>query len=545
MQASRHTPLPAPFRPSAHLPMGIRSAGMTALAFWRTQRAGLLLWLVFVIFLALVQFSSPNMPDNDGFYHIKLAYLMRTQGLKPDFVWLPLSILNPRDFYDHHFGFHVALIPFTFGDLRLGAKWAAVLFSSLAFLSVWNLLKRQRIPLAWLWALGLLAISEAFIFRMSITRAQSLSLAVLMLALDWLLRGKFSRLPYLAALYVWMYDAFPLLLALVGVYVVSAWLVERRVVVRPLVLVALGTLAGLLFNPYFPHNIVFAIQHIAPKLAGATAVSVGNEWYPYATAQLLENSLLSLAAFVSGALSLGLSGKRMQLRTAVAFLLACFFGLMLFQSRRFIEYFPPFALVFAAFAWSPLIETASEHVEVSIPRRASPGHPRRFPAAALLPGRAALKKWLPALVLIAILLPGISSTFKMSRASLQASKPYETYAAASAWLAGHTPAGSLVFQTDWDDFPRLFFYNTHNRYLIGLDPTYMQSYDPDLYTLWIDITRGKAERPSVAIQDQFGAWYVLTDLQHEAFLQQASADRGLLAVYRDSDAVIFQVRGGG
>ena len=33
--------------------------------------------------------------------------------------------------------------------------------------------------------------------------------------------------------------------------------------------------------------------------------------------------------------------------------------------------------------------------------------------------------------------------------------------------------GSLVFQTDWDDFTRLFFYNTTNVYTIGLDVTYM------------------------------------------------------------------------
>jgi hypothetical protein len=80
-----------------------------------------------------VQFSTPNLPDNDGYYHIKLAEIMRTEGLKPAFPWLPLTILNAREFYDHHFLFHVALIPFTFDDLRLGAKFAAVIFAALAF----------------------------------------------------------------------------------------------------------------------------------------------------------------------------------------------------------------------------------------------------------------------------------------------------------------------------------------------------------------------------------------------------------------------------
>ena len=200
---------------------------MRLLAFGRSAWSGLLVWAVVFLVLALVQFSTPDLPDNDGFYHIKLAYLMRTEGLKPDFPWLPLSILNPREFYDHHFLFHAALMPFTFGDLRLGAKWAAVFFASLAFLSTWNLLKNQRIPYAALWALGLLAVSEAFIYRMSIPRAQSLSLAVLMLGLDWLLRKKYTWLAFLAFAYVWLYDAFPLLMIVGWSYVAVTWLCRQ------------------------------------------------------------------------------------------------------------------------------------------------------------------------------------------------------------------------------------------------------------------------------------------------------------------------------
>src|SRR5688500_223854 len=71
----------------------------------------LVLLSLFIIGMALIQFATPDMPDNDGFYHIKFAQLIRTEGLKPDFPWLPLSILNPDEFYDHHFLFHVALIP--------------------------------------------------------------------------------------------------------------------------------------------------------------------------------------------------------------------------------------------------------------------------------------------------------------------------------------------------------------------------------------------------------------------------------------------------
>jgi len=508
-----------------------------ARATWRAARSGVLLWLAFGVFLALVQFASPDLPDNDGFYHIKLAYLMRTESLKPDFPWLPLSILNAREFYDHHFLYHVALMPFTFGDLRLGAKWAAVIFASLAFLSTWNLLKNQRIPYAGLWAVGLLAVSEAFIYRMSIPRAQSLSLAVLMLGLDWILRRKYSRLGLLAFAYVWLYDAFPLLIIVTGIYVLAAWLVEKRLDLRLMLYVGIGTFLGLVINPYFPHNVVFASLHILPKLVGTTDIRVGNEWYPYETAQLLKNSALALAAFVSGSLALGLSGKRMDLRTATSFLLVVLFGLMLFQSRRFIEYFPPFALVFAAFAWTRVFEEegitengGSQAIAINGP-------------ASLSQVKRVLKDHMPAMVLLVVLIPGAWMTLKASQASLQTSKPYTTYAGASAWLAANTAAGERVFQTDWDDFPRLFYYNTHNTYLIGLDPTYMHLYDAELYDLWVDITQGEVERPAEAIEGKFGARWIVTDLRHESFLEQAASDPGLVEMYRDAEAVVFWNQG--
>jgi hypothetical protein len=484
---------------------------------WVNIRTGFLLWLIFVIFLAMVQFSTPDLPDNDGFYHIKLAYLMRTEGLTPEFNWLPLSILNAREYYDHHFLFHVTLIPFTFGNLITGAKLAAVFFASLAFLSVWNLFKNQKIPLSPLWAIGLIAVSEAFIYRMSITRAQSLSLAVLMLGLDWLLRKKYKRLVALGFFYVWLYNAFPLLLVMAGGYVAVNWLFTHKLELQPLLYASLGIVLGIVINPFFPYNIIFTISHILPKLFEATSVSVGSEWYPYTTAQILKNSFFALVAFISGAFALGFHGKRMDLRTAVSFVLAVLFGLMLFQSRRFIEYFPAFALIFAAFAWTPLIVTVQSQAQ------------NRF------------IKWLPSLAIIAILIPGVWITLQSAQTSIQKSKPYQTYADSSTWLAANTPPGSRVFQTDWDDFPRLFFYNTSNTYLIGLDPTYMLYYNEELYDTWVDITRGKIDNPSALIAGNFGSQYVLSDLKHKNFLKVAADDPGLVEVFRSEDSVVFQV----
>ncbi len=112
-------------------------------------------------------------------------------------------------------------------------------------------------------------------------------------------------------------------------------------------------------------------------------------------------------------------------------------------------------------------------------------------------------------------------------------------------MGAHSRAGDLVFQTDWDDFPRLFFYDTTNAYVLGLDPTYLQLADETLYDDWVAITRGEVERPSLMISARFGARYVFSDLEHGAFLTQARIDPGLEEVYRDRWAIIYRVLASG
>jgi hypothetical protein len=405
---------------------------------------------------------------------------------------------------------------------------AAVIFASLAFFSIWWLLRCQRVLYAFAWGIGLLAVSEAFLDRMSIPRAQSLSLAFLVLGLHWCLTGKYQRLAPLAFLYVWMYDAFPLILAIAALYTFAVGLIERRLELHPVLYAGLGIILGLLINPYFPHNLVFIYRHLLPKLSEMTAVSVGSEWYPYDSAQLLGNSLLALAGFGSGVVALGLQERRMDTRTATSLFLALLFGLMLFQARRFIEYFPPFALIFTAFAWTPLIEAFRNRERV-------------LNQSPKLLGQS-WRAWLAGGALALLLIAGIWNTLTAAQESLRGSKPYQRYAAASAWLEGNTPAGSRIFQTDWDDFPRLFFYNTHNTYLVGLDPTYLQLYSADLYDRWVKITNGEVSQPSEEIGGRFASSYVITDLAHKAFIARANEDLGLEKVYEDGEAMIFQVK---
>ena len=488
----------------------------------RDFQIGVILFAVFLAALLLIQFATPGLVGNDGYYHIKAAYILRTEGLKPDFNWLPLTILNAENYYDHHYLFHILMILFTFGDLRIGAKLASVFFPTLAFLSIWYLLKKQKVPYAELWSLGLLIISEAFIYRMNMPRAQSLSLLLLVWTLHVLLQKEYKWLTLLGFLYVWSYNAFPLIVIVVFLYLVAHLLTERKLVWTPLVYAVGGVVLGLVINPYFPENLLFIYRHITPKLFDMAAVPVGNEWSPYRTATLLENSGFALLIFASGIVALGLKSKKMNVATATSLFLTLTFSFMLFEARRFIEYAPPFMLIFAAFAWQPVLEEIRQNEQEKS---------KRSPVMRLAP-----------IFVLVLFMPLAWGAMVGARKQLQESgRPYQRYQGASAWLVANTPEDSRVFQTDWDDFPQLFFHNHHNTYTIGLDPTYMEIYDPALYAEWVAITRGKMAEIGEKIKNDFSGDYVITGLSQTRFIKKVEGDENLELVYEDGYAKIYKV----
>jgi hypothetical protein len=493
---------------------------------WRVWATAVILFLLFAAGLAVVQYGTPALAGNDGYYHMKMGYLIRTQSLTPSFPYLPFTILNQAAYYDHHMLYHAYLALFATtnpaldGGLALtqGAKIASIILPALTFVAFWALLHTQRIPYAAWWAIGLLAVSEAFLYRMSMPRAQSAALLLLVLALILLLNGRYRWLLPIGFLFVWAYNAFPLLLVVCGVYVVAVLMREQRLVWQALVYPAIGIGLGLLINPYFPQNIAFILGHLAPKL-GESTTRVGNEWSPYETWTLVRNSAGALAAVLVGTLAVGWHKDRLDTRTLMALGLVGVFGLMLFQSRRFVEYFPPFALLFLTFAAAPVLQEWQAGWLAQRPYR-------RY----LLPIAFTLLLAYPLFV-----------TLRDGRSLMANSKPANEYADAMLWLHHNTPPGSAIFQTDWDDFTRLFFYHTDATYTAGLDPTFMELHDPDLFDTWRRITQGDEPEPSAAIRTHFGSDYVFSDLNHDDFLDAAANDPGLRELYRTDDAVIFQV----
>ena len=445
-----------------------------------------------------------------------------TQGrLRVNFPWLPFTILNQEQFVDHHLLYHLYLAPWMQWGGVMGVKIAQSLIIGAITLSFWTLLRYLKVSFSSIWTLGLLSISAPFLYRMLMIRTQAAAVLLLLLALHLLFRRRYIGLILLGFAYTWLYNGFILLPVLVMLYCVAVWVTERRLVWQPLVYVALGTGLGLFVNPYFPQNIQFILDHLSEKVDIATSVQVGSEWYPYTTADLMKNSFGMLLAFGLGIVANGLRKTNRDRIEMTLLLIVLMLFFMLFRSRRFIEYTPIFVLLFSAVAWG----------RIGIPWEDV------LPTFLLRPSLRILRSFV-LLLLIVFLAWGVLPQLEDD---IRGAKGIQYLAGAAAWLETNTEPGEIIFQTDWDDFPYLFFHNRHNVYLVGLDPTYLQVADPFMWNQWVAITQGQVERPSVLIRETFGAGYVVSDLHHDAFAQQAENDPHLQLMYRDETSLIWQV----
>lgn len=552
--------------------------------------------IIFAV-MTRIEFAGPAILDNDGYYHIRWSKLLwESAPHLPKFTYLPLTTLSEDRYVDHHFLFHVLLIPFTFGDLRLGAKLAAVLFSTFGLAMLFWLLVAYQVKFRWLWLVPLVASSEPFLYRMAMTRDPSLSLLLLGLGSYTILKRRWVVLGLLGFVFVWLYSLFPLLLALAAAYTIALYIGQRKINLWPPVAALAGIIAGLVANPYFPKDVSLFKEHLGMKISASYPVDVGVEWYPYDTWVILGGSAVAFAIFVAALLAFDFGSRAEDIKPLFFLIVSLMLLLIAFKSRRFIEYWPPFAVLFAAFTAGARLSrpltgafpgaarfqraktstempdflhedldserAAAQHVAepVSQPvglRPSNPnsqgltvghGDPDIQPAGR--PGRMTgvsdriIFALAAALVTQALVLGMISNVDEAGKDLASEQSPY-AFRGAGQWLSNHTPPGSIVFNTDWDEFPMLFYYDTNNSYIVGLDPTYLYNRDHDIWKEYADITLGNVDDPGPAIRDRFGANYVVTDNAHSDFLDAANQSGGFEQVFSDQYTTVLRVKGPG
>ena len=148
----------------------------------------LLLFLILLSYYAQIQWPA-YIGDPDGFYHAKMAWFLSQGKIIKDFPWMQFSSLKDN-FTDQHFLYHILLVPFIYLKSPLiGIKIATVVFSSLAVLVFYYLLKKLKI--SWPWLLAILFITmEGVNFRLVLVKANSVSLIMVWLIIYALFKNK-------------------------------------------------------------------------------------------------------------------------------------------------------------------------------------------------------------------------------------------------------------------------------------------------------------------------------------------------------------------
>ncbi len=520
-------------------------------------------FLLFVVAFSLFSYFqiSPTFPDPDSFYHAKMAVLVRDQGIVRDFPWLQFTVL--KDYYiDHHFLYHVALVPFVaFFDPLVGIKLFTVLSGALLILTFYWFLQKFKIRGAIFYSLILL-VSSPFIFRINLAKASSISLIILLFGLYFIFNRKLWPLFILSFIYVWTYGGWPLILVLTLFYILAEAIVNlcnqlKILNFKSLIVIFFknifskenfklffacfgGLVAGVVLNPFFPKNLFFYWQQII-KIAVINyqdKIGVGAEWYPYGLGDLIANSsfifillILSFTVFFINFLK-NFSGKekppetdrKTKTRILALTFLALFFLALTLRSRRNVEYFIPFAALSSAFALNQPLSLIKKYLLAINAWRQK-------------------KKIFSSLVILYIL---VMVPFTAARNIWSIKQLYlsggstQKYRGVAEWLKNNTPAGVIIFHNDWDDFPALFYYNTHNYYIAGLDPTFMYDYDKNLHKVWVDITTGRRQNISEIVKNDFNSEYVFVDKDHIALENNLKSDGNFIMVYKDDEGKIYK-----
>jgi hypothetical protein len=509
--------------------------------------------IAIVIIFWQLQFSTNAIccGDFDGYYHIKWTRTL-WESIKartfPDFPWLPLTTLNSRDYVDHHLLFHIMQIPFAaYRDPRLGAKVASVLFGSLAVISCYWLLIRYHVRYVLVWLIALLACSAPFLFRMNMAKAPPLSVVYLIIAIHLFFRRKYWPLLPVSLLFTWTYDLFVMLIMATLFWVVSIAWTERRVEWRPLVWVIIGCAAGMVINPYFPHNFQLLYEHVVIKVTPAEFnTRVGSEWYPYDSWEFLGNSAVACIAMVVGYIAFDPGDRRRAQYPLFFLLLATALMIMTARWKRIAEYWPPFAVLFAAFSLQPWVSGVRSYLArlpADVMEELKPFLDREDSwATRIMSNTRELLRTIGVAVVALVLSVFLFFNLRSTTEEIGRSESHDHYRAGAEWMRANIPAGQIVFNTDWDDFPRLYYFDETHYYVSGLDPSYLFDKSPELSRLYDSITLGREEDPGPLIRDRFGARYVFSDNAHDDFFQHARASGWFDIVYEDTQCTIMYIR---
>ncbi len=520
----------------------------------RRSLASLFVFALAFAFHLWIEFREPGLLEVDGYYHVKIAHLYATGELPilgGEFPWMAYASFG-KLFADWQLGYHLLLVPFSWLGLLFGAKLSAAFFAALLVATAHAILRAQRVPAAWLFALSLCATSELHLLRSHLVRPTTL-VVTLMLVVAHCAASRRTLGLFLATLALLLVYAVPHnALAALAVAGVAFALSERRVPWK-VPAVMLAAIAGsILLHPGFWHwqgsflgsgHALFRVwQQMDGSLQAAndgdTVVFEGKTIRMPAPAEFraperteIVGFLSPLVLFLAALLLLAVPGRRrvspFQLTTLG---LAALYFFLFLAHIRFFEYWIPFTILGLGASIGRWLGD-----DLAAAARAWRAAPRwRAAAGTLLAGGC-------------LAVVGRQSYASVDRVAEMIDTGHTggglDYQGAMEWIEANTEAGELVFHDRWPSFSPMFFFNHHNRYVIGLDPYFFFQLDPSAYRRWIGASNGKlSPEETRAVVLDFGARFACTR-KNSAFAERLGRAPGVEIAYQDRRFVVLRVRG--
>ena len=431
------------------------------------SRKFLLFILSSALLSAFLHFSSPNIPDPDSFYHLRHSEILRrTSWSDTGFPWAYYSAIRTHS-ADLWYGFHLLLIPFTFGGgTVIGIKIAGVFLTSLLLAAYYLAAKRQKFIFPAFWPFLFLLAVPNVLFQLLMVRPHMVSLALAVLLLSFLSFGKLLAVFSVSAAITFFHLNFFWIGPGIALAVFFASLIYKDFEIKKVLAVALGTAGGALLRPEPISALKLAYIQVVKLLfekQSALPLLFGRELAPLSFKTLFQTSFLFFLLWGAAIAACVWTGYRFREQfkkvssEAKIFLLTSgllsliFFLMSLFIARRSYILWVAFGTLFIASA-----------------------------ATFLFPKKSQQNSFL-ALAAIIFLLMVPYALFKNSLSMARNAAPPDYLREAAEWLRGHSDYGDIVFNTHWDNFSPLFFWNQANYYIGGMDPIFQYAYNPELY----------------------------------------------------------------
>ncbi len=430
-------------------------------------------FLLFFVLVFLLGMVNPNyILGSDPYFHIKRAELLREGASAWDFPYLPF-VSRSAHFWKSPF-FHFLLIPFAFGDLLLGAKLALATLNAAIFVLFYYILKKNNIRQSLFWCLFLFFVSPLFLFRLQLLRPYLISIFLILLGVHFLV-FKRSRLGlFWVAFFLVIFYRFPFALPVIILgYLIACLIARLKIDWWVLGSTILGTITGFLIMPGFSERLsqtylTFKILYLI--YFRDLNLKFGGELYPLGL-NVFWSFILIFAIFAILLPLLWFERKNLKVddqkeRVFTLLLSTGLFGILVFKSQRFAEYFVPLSVLTISYLWGYLLRDLPKKIQLS---------------------KFFQEKLFRVVIVILVVTIVLSSSF-LTIFALRQDQEKQMLISAGYWLEDNTLEGEIIFHNNWGDFTELFFTNSKGRYILGADPISLYNSDPELYYFWYNIS---------------------------------------------------------